>query len=546
MTLRAAIYARYSSDLQSAASIEDQIRLCRQRIEREGWSLIATHVDRATSGASHLRPGFQALLEQGRAGGFDLVVAEALDRLSRDQEHIAAFYKQLSFAGVRILTLADGLIDELHVGLKGTMNALFLKDLAAKTRRGLQGRIEAGCSAGANTYGYDVVRELDSRGNPVHGNRQINAAQADVVRRIFEDFVAGKSPRAIAAALNGEAVIGPRGGPWGASTIHGNATRGTGILNNELYVGRLVWNRLRYVKDPQTGRRISRANPAEDVLMHDVPELRIVSDALWQAARARHQAARKAIRPDNGRKELWHARRTRYLLSGLIHCGACGGPMVIVGKTYYGCANHKYRGLCANRLTMRRDILERSVLDGLARHLVTPELVAEFVAEYHRERKRLAAGAAAREQAARGELAAIDRQIGAIVQAVKDGLYHPSLKAELAARGPRGAARERDRTPPPGAAVLPPTLPALSRRKVEALQEDLTRPEIRAEAAEALRALIEQIRLVPQDGILAIDLYGTLAGLLSATNANAARMVPGGGSTVLVAGAGFEPTTFRL
>ena len=79
--------------------------------------------------------------------------------------------------------------------------------------------------------------------------------------RIFTDFAGGKSPRAIAKDLNDRGVAGPRGVPWGASTIYGNWRRGTGILNNELYVGRLVWNRQRFVKDPEMNRRQARPNP---------------------------------------------------------------------------------------------------------------------------------------------------------------------------------------------------------------------------------------------------------------------------------------------
>jgi site-specific DNA recombinase len=158
MTLRAVIYARYSSENQREASLEDQVRLCRERIAAEGWELVQVFQDRATSGASSLRAGYQALLAGARDGAFNVVVAEALDRLSRDQEDVAALFKRMRFAGIRIFTLSEGEVSELHVGLKGTMNALFLKDLAAKTRRGLRGRVEAGKSAGGNSYGYRVVR----------------------------------------------------------------------------------------------------------------------------------------------------------------------------------------------------------------------------------------------------------------------------------------------------------------------------------------------------------------------------------------------------
>ena len=126
---RAALYARYSSDQQRAASIDDQFRVCREHAERHGWTVAGGYRDAAASGASViLRPGLQALLEDARRGAFDVMVAVALDRVSRDQADVAALYKHLQLAGVMIVTLAEGEISELHVGLKGTMNALYLKD----------------------------------------------------------------------------------------------------------------------------------------------------------------------------------------------------------------------------------------------------------------------------------------------------------------------------------------------------------------------------------------------------------------------------------
>ena len=155
--MRAVIYARYSSDNQRDASIEDQARLCKELIEGSGWTLADVYSDAALSGANLLRPGIQSLLNACLSGRVEVVVAEALDRLSRDQEDMAGIFKRLSFAGVKLITLSEGEITDLHVGLKGTMNALYLKDLADKTRRGLRGRVEAGRSGGGNSYGYDVV-----------------------------------------------------------------------------------------------------------------------------------------------------------------------------------------------------------------------------------------------------------------------------------------------------------------------------------------------------------------------------------------------------
>src|SRR6202453_1114282 len=106
------------------------------------------YTDAAISGASLMRPGIQQLMQDAMAGRFQIILAEALDRLSRNLADIAGLYQSLTFAGVRIVTLSEGEISELHIGLKGTMNSLQLKDLAEKVRRGLRGRVEAGKSGG--------------------------------------------------------------------------------------------------------------------------------------------------------------------------------------------------------------------------------------------------------------------------------------------------------------------------------------------------------------------------------------------------------------
>ena len=152
MTALTVIYARYSSELSRDASIEDQVRLCRAHAERQGWPVVRVFEDRAISGASVIRPGYQAMLEAVQSGTVDIVLAESLDRLSRDQEDIAALFKRLRFLGVKLVTVGEGDIGDLHVGLKGAMNALYLKDLADKSRRGLEGRVRAGRSGGGLCY----------------------------------------------------------------------------------------------------------------------------------------------------------------------------------------------------------------------------------------------------------------------------------------------------------------------------------------------------------------------------------------------------------
>ena len=391
--LKVALYARYSSAHQREASIEDQVRLCKERAEKEGWNLVNSYTDKATSGASLMRAGIQSLLEDALAGKFDIILTEALDRLSRDQEDIAGIYKRMEFAGIKIITLSEGEINNLHVGLKGTMNALFLKDLADKTRRGLRGRVEAGKSGGGNSYGYEVVRHFDEQGKAITGDRKVVDAEAEVIRRIFRDFACGKSPRSIAHALNRKGVPGPRGRSWTGSTIRGHNKRGTGILNNELYIGRLVWNKLHYRKNPDTGRRVSQLNPQDDWIIREVPHLRFIDQNLWNRVKVRQEDIqvqyKGLIDGVHSHNALNRTRRSKHLLSGLLTCGSCGGTYSIVNQDRYGCFDHAHRGICSQKRTVRRTDVEERVLSGLKDKLLHPDLVHQMIKEMQQEANRL-------------------------------------------------------------------------------------------------------------------------------------------------------------
>ena len=553
--MRAVLYARYSSDQQREASLEDQLRLCRERITAEGWHLVQVFQDRALSGATSLRPAYQALLASAREGAFDVLVSEALDRLSRDQEDVAALFKRMRFAGVRIVTLAEGEISELHIGLKGTMNALFLKDLAAKTHRGLRGRVEAGRSGGGNAYGYRVVRKLGSDGRPVVGEREIDGDQARVVERIFLAYSAGRSPRATALALNAEQILAPRGSAWTSSTIDGNRVRGTGILNNELYVGRLVWNRLTYIKDPDTGKRRSRARAADEKVAVEVPDLRIIDQALWDAVKIR-QAALDRQQTATMREDpapFWSKQRPRYLFSGLMRCGVCGGGYSKNAAATFACSTARNKGptACANRLSIRRDVVEQTVLDGLAHRLMDPELFKVFMVEFTTEWNRLQAEVSSEHAALEGELDRIRRQIERLVDAIVNGAPAASVNGrlhELERRRTTVEAQLASSAAP--APRLHPNLAEFYRQKMAQLAETLARDDS-AEARELVRGLVDAVVLTPEDGRLQVEVRGALAAILSLAQGvrdkAADQEVNGLASQIkLVAGTGFEPVTFRL
>jgi hypothetical protein len=417
--------------------------------------------------------------------------------LSRDQEDIAHIFKRIGFAGGRIVTLSEGEINELHIGLKGTMGALYLKDLADKTRRGLRGRVEAGKSGGGNSYGYDVVRGVGADGRPLTGERRIDAGEAVIVRRIFEEYAAGVSPRAIAKKLNAEGVPGPSGGTWGPSTIHGNRQRGTGILNNELYIGRLVWNRLRYVKDPETGRRVSRLNPESGWIVQNVAGLRIIDQSLWERVKAR-QGALTAGRGPGETPGYWDRRRPRYLFTGLMRCAVCGGGIVHFNKAYIGCANARNKGICDNHATMRRDGLEAAVLDGLQNRLMEPARTRIFCEEYARAMNRLHAERNAQRAADEDALIRTERDLARLVQALLEGVPASAVRekmAELEER--RDALRGRLATREDSGVRLHPNMAGYYRAQIADLRTALTESGRRMEAAEIVRELIDRIELSP-------------------------------------------------
>ena len=513
--MKVALYARYSSDNQREASIEDQLRLCRQHAEKQGWSVADSYTDRAISGASLLRPGIQELIQDATRGRFAIVLAEAMDRLSRDQEDIAGLFKRMAFAGVRIVTLSEGDVTHLHIGLKGTMNALFLKDLADKTRRGLRGRIEDGKSGGGLCFGYDVVRQLDAAGEPVRGDRTVNEVEAGVVRRIFKEYIEGRSSRTIALQLNKERIAGPQGAAWGPSTIHGNPKRGVGILNNELYVGRLVWNRLRYLKDPDTGKRVSRLNEESEWVVQDVPALRIVDQETWDKAKARQQVL-AYVAPAPGENTLNERRRPKHLFTGLVRCGSCGGGFSMISKDLLGCSTARNKGTCGNRLNIRRDALEASVLDGLRTHLMEPDLFKAFCDEFTREVNRLRMERDADIINQGKELDRVERELDKAIQAILDGVPGAKLKDKIGGLETRKAELlelvSEGKEPVP---LLHPKMATIYRQRISALCESLSDTEGKIEAIEVLRTLVDEIALTPDGDELSIVLRGDLAAILT-------------------------------
>ena len=160
--MRAAIYARYSSDLQRPASIEDQVRRCRAEIARRGWLEEVVFSDREIPGTvSRGREGYQRLQQGVRQKQFDVLVVDELSRLTRDPEELAGLHKRLRFSNVQLVAPGDGLDTVTAPAaaapimlVKSLVNEQELEVNAHRSRRGLEGRVLAGYHAGGAPYGY--------------------------------------------------------------------------------------------------------------------------------------------------------------------------------------------------------------------------------------------------------------------------------------------------------------------------------------------------------------------------------------------------------
>ncbi len=501
---RAALYARFSTEHQSDRSVDDQLALCEGFARAQGLTITGRYFDRARSGTTvHGRDGLSELLQDARAGGFDVIIVEALDRLSRDQEDLAGLHKRLTFLGIEIVAVHDGKADALQVGIRGLVSSLWIADLKHKIRRGMTGRVKDGKSAGGRAYGY-----RPTPGDP--GKPTVHEAEAAVIRRIFAEYLAGRSPRDIAIGLNTEGVPAPRGASWQPEIIGGNPKRGHGILRNSIYAGRLVWNRVKMVRDPDTGRRVSRPNPPDQWQHADAPQLAIIDADTWDAVQARLQA--RSIGPVRRERD----RRGR-ILSGLLRCGECGGSLYVHEQSgpfpRVMCRAAKMKA-CANGRTYNLHAIERAVIDGVAERLKHPDAIRKWLEEQQSERRADSKARARVQQDVERLRAKITRMSRMLVEGrVAEDFFDtemPQVRAELAALEARLAA-----SPATPVVTLHPASVASYADALADLGRVLTTGHEDRDLIEAFRLLIDRVTIVngPEKTVIC-EVVGPLGPLL--------------------------------
>lgn len=543
---RVGIYGRHSTNKQNAKSAEDQVKLCQTHAEQQGWDVVKTYRDEALSGSHRSkRPGVLQLLSDARQNKFDIVLIESLDRLGRNLKEVADIYEEFKYNDIKLIALQGGELSGLLVGVLGAVAESFLDDVRHKTWRGCKSKIEQKLSPGGLCYGYRVVKSSDQDWTGVAGEWAIIPEQADVIRRVFREYASGKSPLQIARGLNADGIPGPRRprskknemgiiippdqgehSPWRVSSISGHACRGTGLLNNEMYVGILVWNRQSSRKSRESGNRIFRKNPEDQVDREAVPELRIVPEDLWQAVKKRQNTIRETL--EKKKKELGrsagHAetmnavRRPTSFLSGRMVCGVCGGSVGLVLRGRWGCLGRHRGVICDNNRTIKREFVEERVLSGLTGPLVSEQALQEAVAAYRMEFAALRRRRRSQFESDHHALKAVNGKIQNVMNAIESGGDFPILTQRLGelAAAKKGLEERLEEV----SADLPDVMPDFEqsyRQRVAGLAEVLADPALGQESTNALQALIEKVTFMPgaARGEVSLKLSGDLVGILA-------------------------------
>ena len=485
--MKVAVYARYSTDRQSESSIDDQLRICREYADRQGWSVAEEYADEAISGAAlGNRPAAQRMINATLNGEFQVILVADLTRLSRNQGDLAKLTERFRFQRIRVIGVQDGYDSNsrtarMQAGMSGIMSEEFRAQIGSRTYTALQSLAKAKRAAGGRAYGYSSTRE------PVE-------AEAKIVREVFSRHAAGESMKAIASDLNARGVPSPGAawkretrradGRWLVSSIHT-------LLHNELYLGRVIWNRREWRKDPDSGLRTYRERPRSEWIVHEDPSLVLIHADIW--ARSHERLGTRG----GGQKGP-----SRYLLSGLLDCGVCGAKFIVYGGSQhrYICGSYHAGGehACNNRITVPRDLAEELILEPVVNDLLSPAAI-EAAAEAQRAEAR-------REQihaAVPADVERINVEIAELERLVQAGILS-SVRA-----APSIEAAERDRRALMKAAVRQSTGSSFTTNElIDAYREEATRmrhvlqgSDVNA-ARSALREVVGTVKLMPRETYL--------------------------------------------
>ena len=423
MTLRAALYARRSTEEHQRESIATQVENATAYARAKRWTVTHTFTDEGVSGAEFVkRPGLAALLAACAEREVDAVIVRDLDRIGRDTLEVPVIVRRLGEQGVAVWCYATDAQVRADDPLSAFIAAAtsFARDmerhaLVSRIKESLRRKAKNGLVAGGDVYGYGRERREDG----VH--YVLDEAEAAVVREIYERRAQGDGLRTILRHLNARRIPSPRAGSRGTGSWSVSVLQG--MLSNERYRGVLLWGRTGAEYAGRTRKTVVREDAAVVRVVRE--DLRIVSDELWERAQARTDKAlvKRGLTVAHG--------KPKFLLAGLARCAVCGGPIRALhrrrNKTtirVYGCAWRDERGpaVCTNSTRRPVEACEDAILQWVRNHVLDDKAIAYVL---HRAQSLLA------EERAKGgedptlalaaELAEVEREVARLTQAVVAG-----------------------------------------------------------------------------------------------------------------------------
>lgn len=224
--MKAVIYARYSSDNQTEASIEGQLRECMEFAEHTGIDVIGNYIDRALSAKTDNRPEFQRMIKDSYKHAFDCIIVWKLDRFARNRYDSAHYKTLLKKNGVKVIsakeTIANGSEGILLESVLEGMAEYYSAELAEKVVRGMTENVLKGKNNGGQvTFGYEIDEEMYFHPNPT---------TAPIVKEIFTRYADGKTIKQITDYLNEKNILTIRGGKMTINIVQR-------MLSNRRYIG---------------------------------------------------------------------------------------------------------------------------------------------------------------------------------------------------------------------------------------------------------------------------------------------------------------------
>lgn len=413
--MKAAIYARYSSDNQREESIEAQIRAINDFAKKEHIQIIKNYADEARSAMTDDRPQFLKMIKESELGLFDTLIVHKLDRFSRNRYDSAFYKKKLKDNGVKLISVLERLDDSpesiiLESVLEG-MAEYYSVNLSREVMKGMkETALECKHNGGLPPLGYDVDKDK---------HYIINEHEAKAVKLIYSMYATGIGYSSILDKLNTLGYKTKTSKHFGKNSLYT-------ILTNEKYTGTYIFNKSS--KKTNGKRNSHKFKPKNEIIKIKNGMPRIISDALWDKVKEK-MMKNKYAKGSNTAKSI-------YLLTGKIKCGSCGYAMIGHRKhcgrnkslyEYYECSGRKRTRTC-NMKSINKNFIEKLTIDYLYKTLLSKDAIkiaAKNILDFTAEQTKTIE---ADLTIYRGELKEVESQISNIVDAIADGFYNSELK----------------------------------------------------------------------------------------------------------------------